>query len=102
MVILRCIIPLWDFSFRSYEDFKIIICLEKIIVTLSRPFLLSIQDISTNEVLFLQKSIKKGIRSRVVESKSLKVGKSLKIGFDFLLDFWQKKYLIIGDVLNAE
>ena len=38
---------------------------------------------------------------RVVESKSLKVGKSLKIGkksdkigkigFDFLLDFWQKK-----------
>ena len=50
--------------------------------------------------------------TRVVESKSLKVGKSLKIGknriksekngFDFLLDFWQKKYLISGYVLNAE
>ena len=48
---------------------------------------------------------------RVVESKSLKVGKSLKIGkksdeigkigFDFLLDFWQKKYLISGDQAPA-
>ena len=59
VVILRCVWPLWDFSFRSYEHFKIIICLEKIIVTLSRPFLLSIQDISINEVLFCQKSNKK-------------------------------------------
>ena len=39
-------------AFRSYEHFKIIISLEKMIVTLSRPFLLSIQDISINEVLF--------------------------------------------------
>ena len=31
--------------------------------------------------------------------KSDKVG---KVGFDFLLDFWQKKYFINGDVLNAE
>ena len=44
-----------NFSFRSYEHFKFIICLEKIIVTLSRPFLLSIQEISTTEVLLLPK-----------------------------------------------
>ena len=55
VVILRCDWPLWDFSFRSYEHFKIIICLRTIIVTLSRPFWLSIQDISINEVLFLPK-----------------------------------------------
>ena len=55
VVILRCVWPLWDFSFRSYEHFKIIICLRTIIVTLSRPFWLSIQDISINEVLFLPK-----------------------------------------------
>ena len=43
------------------------------------------------------------------ESKSLKKSKSRKksdkvgkVGFDFLSDFWQKKYLINGDVLNAE
>ena len=40
--------------------------------------------------------------SLILELLSLKVGKSLKIGFDFLLDFWQKKYFINGDVLNAE
>ena len=59
MVILRCVWPLWDFSFRSYEHFKIIICLETIIVTLRRPYWLSIQDISINEILFCQKSNKK-------------------------------------------
>ena len=57
VVILRCVWPLWDFSFRSYQHFKIIISLETIIVTLSRPFWLSIQDISINEVLFLAKSL---------------------------------------------
>ena len=43
------------------------------------------------------------------ESKSLKKSKRQKksekvkqVGFDFLSDFWQKKYLINGDVLNAE
>ena len=36
---------------------KIIICLETIIVTLSRPFWLSIQDISINEVVFFAKSL---------------------------------------------
>ena len=43
------------------------------------------------------------------ESKSLKKSKSWKksdkvgkVGFDFSSDFWQKKYLINGDVLNAE
>ena len=51
--------PLWDFSFRSYGHFKIIICVETIIVTLSRPYWLRIQDISTNEILFYQKSNKK-------------------------------------------
>ena len=47
--------------------------------------------------------------TRAVESESLKKSKSLKksdkvgkVGFDFLLDFWQKKYLINGDVPNAE
>ena len=59
VVILRCVWPLWDFSFRSYEHFKIIICLETIIVTLRRPYWLSIQDISINEILFCQKSNKK-------------------------------------------
>ena len=52
MVIFRCVWPLW-------EHFKIMICVETIIVTLSRPYWLSIRDISINEILFCQKSNKK-------------------------------------------
>ena len=59
VVILRCVWPLWDFLFRSYEHFEIIICLETIIVTLIRPYWLSIQDMSINEIIFCQKSNKK-------------------------------------------
>ena len=50
-----------------------------------------------------------GVIFRAVESESLKKSKSRKksdkvgkVGFDFLLDFWQKQYFINGDVLNAE
>ena len=50
--------------------------------------------------------ILKAIGTRAVESESREKSKnrkkSDKIGSDFLSDFFAKKYLISGDVLNAE